>query len=206
LIKEFGVVPENEILKPIEYKEIYNNELMKMVNQRIKKFNDSELDVSDYTLKGALNFLELLKRKGVKMYLASGTDTQDVIREAKKLGYAHYFGEHIYGSMGDVTKNAKRMVIENIITRNKLHGPQVAAFGDGPVELREVKKCGGIAVGIASNEVQRFGISFTKRSRLIKAGADIMIPDFSQYSKLFDLLFNTKKIAVDSLKGGISIY
>jgi phosphoglycolate phosphatase-like HAD superfamily hydrolase len=175
---------------------------MNKVNLRLKKFENNELSVDDYTLKGSLNFLEILKNRGIKMYLASGTDVQDVIREAKALGYAHYFGEHIYGSIGDVTKNAKRMVIENIINKNNLHGPQVAAIGDGPVELREVKKRGGIAIGIASNEVQRYGISFIKRTRLVKASADIIIPDFSQYKKLINLLFDSKKISNGSLKSG----
>ena len=38
----------------------------------------------------------------------------------------------------------------------------------------------GLAVGIAGDEVRRYGLDTEKRSRLIKAGADIIIPDFSQ--------------------------
>lgn len=64
----------------------------------------------------------------------------------------------------------------------------LAAFGDGPVEIRESRKHGGLAVGIASDEVRRFGINTSKRRRLIRAGADLVIPDFSQQNALLHLL------------------
>ena len=191
MVKEFGIVPDKEILTPIEYKQLYNDALMKKVNYRIQKLNAGELEVNDFIIKGAIDFLELLKKNNIKVYLASGTDAQDVRREAESLGYAHYFGEHIYGSLGYKSTNAKRQVIESIIEKNNLRGNQLAAFGDGPVELREVKKVGGIAIGIASDEIRRYGINQIKRSRLIKAGADIIIRDYSASKKLFDMLLKT---------------
>ena len=68
-------------------------------------------------------------------------------------------------------------------------GSAVATFGDGPVEMRETRKRDSIAVGVASDEVRRFGLSPTKRSRLIRAGADLIVPDFSQHEKLMEMLF-----------------
>jgi hypothetical protein len=56
------------------------------------------------------------------------------------------------------------------------------------VEIRETRKRGGITIGIASNELKRFGLNENKRSRLIKAGADLIAPDFSQYMHLMGLL------------------
>ena len=56
-------------------------------------------------------------------------------------------------------------------------------------ELRETHKRGGLTVGIASNEVRRFGLNVNKRSRLIRAGADIIMPDFSQMKDLLAILF-----------------
>jgi hypothetical protein len=41
---------------------------------------------------------------------------------------------------------------------------------------------------MATNELRRYELNPQKRTRLIKAGADIIIPDFSQYSKLLTLL------------------
>jgi hypothetical protein len=65
---------------------------------------------------------------------------------------------------------------------------QIATIGDGPVEIRETHKRGGITFGVASNELKRFGLNQIKRTRLIKAGADIITPDFSQYAELLNLL------------------
>jgi hypothetical protein len=56
------------------------------------------------------------------------------------------------------------------------------------VEIRETRKRGGLAVGVASDEVRRHGLNLAKRSRLIQAGADLVIPDFSQGQRLLELL------------------
>jgi len=189
MIKEFGYVPKNKILDKYEYKKIYNNALMKMVNERLEKLKKGELDVSDFTLKGAVSFLAGLKEKGVTLYLASGTDVDDVINEAKVLGYADLFSGGIYGAMRDVSMFSKKMVIEKIIIDNKLKGNELAVFGDGPVEIRECRRFDGIAIGIASNEIRRYGFDQEKRSRVIKAGSQLLISDFSQYQKLLKLLF-----------------
>lgn len=194
MVREFGFVPQEKILDAKGYKRLYNDALMQTVNYRLEKLRRGELQVSDYTIKGALKFLEELYRRGVKLYLASGTDRGDVVREAESLGYAQFFAGHIYGSTGEITKNTKRIVVETIIRENRLHGSELVCFGDGPVELREAKRYGGIAVGVASDEVRRYGLNVTKRSRLIKAGTDIVVPDFSQGEKLLVLLSgeNTK--------------
>lgn len=190
LIEEFGYVPKNKILDKYEYKEVYNDALMEMVNQRIAKLKAGELDVEDFTLKGVIPFLNELKNRGIKMYLASGTDVDDVKNEAEMLGYADMFEGRIYGAMRDVSKFSKQMVMEKIINENKLKGNELAVFGDGPVEIRECRKFEGIATGIMSNEIRRYGKDLNKRSRLVKAGAHIIITDFSQHQKLIKLLFN----------------
>ena len=74
------------------------------------------------------------------------------------------------------------------MSENNLHGSELAVFGDGPVEIRECRKREGIAVGIASDEIRRHGLDLEKRTRLIKAGAHLVVPDFSQFDKLTTLL------------------
>jgi hypothetical protein len=54
--------------------------------------------------------------------------------------------------------------------------------------MRETKRRGGYAVGVASDEVHRSGWNWSKRSRLIEAGADLIVPDFSQWKTLLGLL------------------
>ncbi len=188
LVEEFGIVPKDKILDKFAYKEIYNDALMVMVNKRIEKLKKGELSVDDYIIKGAVKFLKSLKKKGVKLYLASGTDKEDVIREAGILGYKSLFEGGIYGSVGDVKKYSKKIIIDKIITENKLKGNELLVVGDGPVEIKECNKYGGIAVGIASDEVRRYGLNEEKRTRLIKAGADFIINDYTQADQLAELL------------------
>jgi sugar/nucleoside kinase (ribokinase family)/phosphoglycolate phosphatase-like HAD superfamily hydrolase len=189
LVREFGVLPETDILDEFQYKAVYLEALMKQVRERAEKLRRGELDVADFTVKKAPHFLKRLRDSGVKLYLASGTDEKDVIAEAGTLGYAELFEGRIYGAVGDVTVEAKRIVLDRILDDI---GPgsasRVVTFGDGPVELRETRKRGGVAVGIASDEVCRYGLNTGKRSRLIRAGAHLIVPDFSQMEDLLHLL------------------
>ena len=81
------------------------------------------------------------------------------------------------------------MVIAKIMSENNLEGAELVVFGDGPVEIRECRKRDGIAFGVASDEVRRHGLNSEKRTRLVKAGAHIITPDFSQYEQIIKLLF-----------------
>lgn len=192
MVADFGFVPKEDILDAPGYKEVYNDALMAVIRTRTERVSRGELTVSDWTVKGAVDFLRELKGRGVTLYLASGTDEADVQEEAALLGYAGLFEGGIFGAVGDVTKYSKKMVLERIVRENGLHGPELAVFGDGPVELREAKKQAGIAVGIASDEVRRFGLNVEKRTRLIQAGADIVAPDFSQPRPLLACLFGVE--------------
>ncbi|HOI49211.1 MAG TPA: hypothetical protein PK167_07895, partial [Prolixibacteraceae bacterium] len=110
-------------------------------------------------------------------------------KEAEALGYAHLFEGRIYGAVGDVNKEAKKIVLDRILSAiGESSFGKLVTFGDGPVEIRETRKRGGLSIGIASNEVKRFSLNENKRTRLIKAGADVIVPDFSQMEQLLSLL------------------
>jgi rfaE bifunctional protein kinase chain/domain len=189
LVREFGCVPEDQILDEFGYKHIYNEELLQMVKVREEKISRGELSLEDVTLKNAVILLESLYKAGVKLYLASGTDEEDVKNEARILGYDKLFEGRIYGAVGDVNKEAKKIVLDRILNQIGNSGSeQIVTFGDGPVEIRETRKRNGITVGIASNEMKRHSLNESKRTRLIKAGADVIVPDFSQLSLLLQLL------------------
>lgn len=189
LVKEFGCVPENEILDIFGYKKIYNDELLLMVKEREKKLQLGELALEDFTVKNAFPFLSRLYKAGVRLYLASGTDEEDVKSEAKALGYEYLFEGRIYGAVGDINKEAKKIVLDRILDSiGTSESGQIITFGDGPVEIRETHKRNGITVGMATNEQRRYGLNAHKRTRLIKAGADIVISDFSQMEHLLELL------------------
>jgi len=189
IIKEFGFVPENKMTDEFGYKEIYNNDLLLMVREREKKLKNGEFSVEDLTIKNALPFIHSLHDAGVILYLASGTDEADVRYEAETLGYDWLFKGGIYGAVGDINKEPKKMVLDRILDMvGGTKYDQIATFGDGPVEIRETHKRGGITIGVASDEVNRSGLNHTKRERLIKAGADIIIPDFTRSDELIKLL------------------
>jgi rfaE bifunctional protein kinase chain/domain len=189
LVGEFGIVPEKKILDEYGYKEIYNRDLIGVVKKREAKLKSGELNVEDLTIKNAIPFLKILYDRGIKLYLTSGTDEEDVKHEAATLGYDYLFEGRIFGALGDLNKEAKKMVLEKILSSiGDSEAAAIVTFGDGPVEIRETCKKGGLTIGVATSELRRHGLNESKRTRLIKAGADIVIPDFSQSDLLISLL------------------
>ncbi|MCX5659906.1 MAG: PfkB family carbohydrate kinase [Planctomycetota bacterium] len=188
LVRQFGCVPTDQVLDMHAYKGLYNEALMAMVRQRIAKLERGGLQPSDFQIKNARLLLERLHAKGVKLYLASGTDQGDVEAEARAMGYAGLFEGRIFGAVGKVDVEAKKVVMDRIIEEHRLEGAAMATFGDGPVEMRETHKRGGMAIGVASDEIRGFGFNPAKRSRLIAAGADLIVPDYSQLDSLLGLL------------------
>jgi len=188
MVTEFGVVPARDILDKSGYKAVYNDALMDVVKGRLAKYRRGELNIDDLTVKGAVGFLRSLRALGITLYLASGTDHEDVHGEAQALGYAELFDGGIYGALDDAHAHSKRRVIQRILAGHGLDGSHLAVFGDGPVELREARRRHGAAIGIASDEVRRYGLNPEKRTRLIEAGAQLLMPDFSQAGSLLALL------------------
>lgn len=185
LVRRYGYIDSSQVLTAVEYKQRYNERLLEMVDRKIDEFQAGRLDVTDVTMKGAVDFLCRLSEHGTELYLASGTDVDDVRREAELLGYAEYFSGRIFGSVGDMANDPKRLVIQQIIEERLVgHTSSCAVFGDGPVEMREAKRHGLLAIGVLSDEVRRYGVNMSKRKRLILGGADLLIPDFSHASTL----------------------
>jgi len=148
--------------------------------------NGAEPD--EFMVAGSRAFLERLAGRGVRMYLASGTDTQAVRHEAKLLRVDHLFAG-IYGAEdADRMRCAKEAVLHRLIDENGLNPHSLAAFGDGPVELELVSGRGGYAVGIAVDE-EKGGLDQVKLPRLKRAGAHAIAADFTESRKLENLLF-----------------
>ncbi|MGB9588804.1 MAG: HAD family hydrolase, partial [Armatimonadota bacterium] len=135
--------------------------------------------------------LKALHDRGLHLYLASGTDEFYVREEARLLNLTPYFGDHIYGAIDDYKTFSKAIVIERILQENEIDGAYLLGFGDGYVEIDNIKSVGGAAIGVASDEAGRTGNpDLWKRNRLIGVGADIIIPDYRQYTALIDYLFS----------------
>lgn len=180
MIKKFGYIPKDEIKDAMYYKKLYRERILSLVRERIKRVKEGEVPLDFYLIKGVKDFLKKLKNKGLTLYLASGTDREDVIYEAKFLKIDGYFTGGIYGSLDDVDKYSKYKVMREIIEKYNLEGPELLVFGDGPVEIKSAKEYNGIAIGVASFEKNgRGGWNLQKIKRLKSAGVDILIPDFT---------------------------
>ena len=176
-------------LEPLQYKRVYHDRLWQRIKGRIADLESGRVAPDEMMVPGSRAMLEALVSRGVRLYLASGTDEVYVRQEAELLGLTGYF-EGIYGAQDDYQNHDKRIVIQRIIGENHLSGPEFVAFGDGYVEIEDTRAVGGIAVGVASNEAERRGIDEWKRSRLIQAGADLIIPDFREHEALVAFLFD----------------
>lgn len=184
-IRTLGGTP----LDPQAYKDEYHRRLLERIDGRLKGLASGQIDPETLTVPGSYDLLDMLLRHGVTPYLASGTDEVYVLKEARLLGVDRYFGPHIYGAQREYQTFSKKMVIERIIRENHLSGEELLGFGDGYVEIENIREAGGFAVGVASNESLRQGLDEWKRERLIRAGANLIIPDYRQLSQLEEILF-----------------
>ncbi len=177
-------------LEPLAYKHRYHDLLMERIHSRLAALEARTVAAEDWTVPGSHALLTALRERGLTLYLASGTDLKYVRREAELLGVAEFFGDHIYGAMDDYQNFSKQMVIERILHENDLKGEQLLGFGDGFVEIEGVKRVGGVAVAVASDEEARRGVNAWKRNRLVQAGADIVIPEYRKHEHLLRWLLD----------------
>jgi phosphoglycolate phosphatase-like HAD superfamily hydrolase len=176
-------------LDPIAYKHRYHELLMERIRGRLVALRSGVARADDWTVPGSHALLENLRRRGLTLYLASGTDLAFVREEVELLGLTSYFGPHIYGALDEYQNFSKKMIIDHILHDHDLHGSELLGFGDGFVEIEEAKGVGGVAVAVASDEVARRGVNAWKRQRLMRAGADIVIPEYRRQERLLRYLF-----------------
>jgi phosphoglycolate phosphatase-like HAD superfamily hydrolase len=175
-VKKYGKNP-NASKDPWWYKNEYNRRLMKYVDERKESIVRNEVSPDKYIIKGSIVLLDKLKHKGIDMYVASGTDHPDVIKEVEILGLTKYFKE-IQGAPLGKTQCSKEWVLKNLITKSSISGYELAVIGDGRVEIALGREFEAITLGVASDEEKLEGINPAKRKRLIKAGAHAIVGDF----------------------------
>ena len=175
--------------EPLAYKDAYNRRLLPVVEARIAGLAAGTLSAEPLRVPMSLEFLRSLRDMGITCYLASGTDVEFVQNEAELLGVADFFNGGIFGALRDYQKFSKAMVIQNILSDFGLRGSELLIVGDGYVEIENAKAVGAIAIGVASIEDNVYNMNADKRERLIRAGADIIIPDFRDGARLLEYLF-----------------
>jgi phosphoglycolate phosphatase-like HAD superfamily hydrolase len=175
---------------PLDYKRQYLDLLGAKIEYRLEEVRSGNVPPEKYLVPGAIRVLEDLRARGLRLYLASGTDEPYMRMEADLLGVTPYFDGGVFGALDDYKSFSKRILIQRILDRSECHGQQILGFGDGYVEIENVKGVGGVAIGVATDEGACLRVDAWKRDRLVKAGADCIIPNYLQWDQLAGRLFS----------------
>jgi phosphoglycolate phosphatase len=188
-IKERGGQPR----EPLWYKREYLRRLDERIRGRIEGIRSGKLSREQFLVFGARLILSELKRRGLALYLASGTDEPFVKGEATLLDIDRYFGKHIYGAVDDYKTFSKKMVIERILRENQISGAGLLTIGDGYVEIENAREIGGLAVAVASDEANNGSghMDQWKRQRLLGVGAQVVIPDYRDALALVQVILGS---------------
>jgi phosphoglycolate phosphatase len=177
-------------LAPEDYNREFQRRLHEKIARRGEAIRTGSQGCDDFLVRGARPFLELLRERGFTLILASGTELRFLEIEADWLQIRSFFGRHIYGPQPDDREFSKKAVMERILLEEKIAGKQLLSFGDGHVEIQNTCELGGLAVAVASDEIQPGSgrVDPFKRKLLVEAGAHIVIPDFREAAPLLDFI------------------
>jgi phosphoglycolate phosphatase len=173
---------------PLEYKKMYLDRLWTRIRGRVEDLREGRAAPDQYLVPGARHLLERLRERGLTLYLASGTDHVYMEEEARLLGVDRYFQGGVFGARDDWSFS-KKILVQRIVSGTGVQGREMVVFGDGYVEIEEVKLVGGVAVGVATSEPACREVDAWKRERLIGVGADFIVPNFSAADELLSALF-----------------
>ena len=183
---ERGGNPES----PEFYTAQFLNTLVPKAEERLAQLQAGQASPDDWLVPGARAFLTDLQLRGVHLTLASGTAQVHVRREAALLKIDHFFEGRIFGPGEDPREFSKLDVMRKMLVEANAEGVELLGIGDGFVEIENTKELGGIAIGCATDEVHRSGrVEDWKRTRLIEAGADVILPDYRNWQRLSEMLF-----------------
>jgi phosphoglycolate phosphatase len=174
---------------PLVYKRHYLALLHERIAGRLEELRADAAARRKYIVPGSFELLELLRARNMTLYLASGTDEEFMKQEADLLGVSPYFNGGIFGALDDYKSFSKRILIGRIIERAECRGEEILGFGDGYVEIENVKSVGGVTVGVATDEAECLRIDLWKRGRLAGVGADYIVPNYLCLPALCQHLF-----------------
>ncbi len=168
----------------------FQEELDAAIARRVELIRAGERDRDAYVVHGARPLLEYLQSRGLQVWVLSSSIQHRVREEAEILGLDAFFGDRIFGSTGDPRGFSKARVFEEILRRTGGTGESILSFGDGPVEMRDTRALGGIAVGVCTDEDENGSgrVEAGKRSILLEAGAQVILPDFRDAARVFRLI------------------
>jgi len=174
---------------PLAYKQMYHQTLMQKIHGRRDELRQGNVSPEKYLVPGARALLEALRGRGLRLYCASGTDQAYTQEEAQLLDVARYFDGGVHGALDDYRSFSKEILIQRILASAECRSDGLLGFGDGYVEIKNLKDAGGVAVGVATDEPECRKVDAWKRQRLASVGADFIIANFLCHEQLLQALF-----------------
>jgi phosphoglycolate phosphatase len=147
-------------LDPLQYKKMYLSLLHAKIRYRLEELRRGEVSPEKYLVPGA-----------------------------RLLDVHRYFNGGVFGALDDYKSFSKKILIQRVIASSGCLGEDFLGFGDGFVEIENVKEVGGVAVGVATAEPECMEVDPWKRKRLVGVGADFIIPNFLCRKELLGALF-----------------
>jgi phosphoglycolate phosphatase-like HAD superfamily hydrolase len=184
-VRRRGQVPR----EPLEYMALYHALLMAQTSGRIEAIQAGVATASEHMVPGSRPLIDELVRRALLLVILSGTELPHVRHETAVLGLEAVFGGRIHGPIDHDPQFTKLGVLNMLIAEHGLSGSQIACIGDGPAEMQAARAVGALAIGVASDEVERSGqINRLKRDHLARAGTDVVIPDYQDLPAVLQLL------------------
>ncbi|MBI4602502.1 MAG: HAD family hydrolase [Planctomycetes bacterium] len=175
-------------LDPLEYKREYNRRFAVEVDRRLADLRAGKASPDSFLVAGSRGILESLVARGVRCYLASGTDIELVLEEAKLLDLERYFAGGIYGALTSYKDYSKEKVIRKILDDHQLQGAALLVVGDGYVEIQNGRDVDAVTFGVHTKERNRYHMNANKRERLFRAGAHLLAQDLAEHAAVLEYL------------------
>jgi phosphoglycolate phosphatase len=167
----------------------YLQKLLARTEERIAAVRSGRATADEMLVPGSRPLVEHLASKKMLLVISSGTEYTHVCLETEVLGLDPLFGERIFGPVNNDPRFSKERVLRQLMEEHGLAGNEIVCIGDGPAEILAAKAVGGFALGVASDEVHKSGrINALKREHLIRAGADVIVPDYQDLQSVLNLL------------------
>ena len=186
LVVQRGGTPESAE----EYHDEFQRRLGDAVRARLERARKEPPGTDSLLVRGVRAFFEMLHARGITLTLATGSVLHEVRHETELLDVARYF-DAMHGPHTLEDRDfSKRAIIASLLHERDVEGATLLAFGDGPVEIRETKAVGGIAIAVASDEDNHGSgrMDPAKRETLLAAGADGVIADFHAAQQIVEAL------------------
>lgn len=167
----------------------YMEQLLARTRERIEAVCSGGSSADAMLVAGSQPLLERLRAAGWLLAIASGTELADVRAESEVLQIDEFFGPRIFGPVNNDPRFSKERVLRQLMEEHALEAQEIVAIGDGPAEILAIKAVGGLAIGVASDEVHHDGrVNRLKREHLLRSGADVIIADYRNLKEVFNVL------------------